>query len=242
MFSVFFLLFLFMFSISSYRLANGRSDFAMSVIWPLFRRGLWEIFGELNEAVYLGNVTDCNGTTAASLSCQARSATLIIFVAAYLFATTILLVNLLIAACTCIFEEKNIQAQNLWRYQKYKLLRSYEWATMLPWPFSMVENRIMDYFLRQHKTASTTGKGKSSFTHSKANGSVPQKKISVVESWKSKLTRRKKFNPPDVSELLPLEQTETEIFERDVGYAYFRMKESAKLADCDKSPTSRIDT
>ena len=66
MFAGFFLLFLFMFSVSSYRLAHGQSDFAFHIIWPLFRRGLWEIFGELDEDIYLGK-HDCAPVTCSAV-------------------------------------------------------------------------------------------------------------------------------------------------------------------------------
>jgi len=224
-----------MFSVSTYRLAHGQSDVTLDIFGTLPRRGLWEIFGEIDEAVYSGNISNCTGIESASFDCKFRSAVIIVLMAVYLFMTTILLVNLLIAANTKIFEKANAQAENSWRCNLYFLLRTYQTAAILPWPFAFVESWLIGGYYECKKLiaqiVSTKKKAESDDVEKQEQlAQVSTKKKAESDDLEKQKLLERKVEPSsatfekandDMQEFAPMKQLDADIFERDIGAEYF---------------------
>ncbi|VDM40999.1 unnamed protein product [Toxocara canis] len=141
MFFMFFAVFMFAFSVSSQCLIHDNLAPYFGIAWDLFRHGLWGIFGETNEERMLGAIDGCANysgfqwfSTPDAFDCFVRQHTLPILLTVYLFVTSVLLMNMLIAVFTHIFDQINERSVQLWRYQMYFLVQEYDAKFFLPAP------------------------------------------------------------------------------------------------------------
>uniref|UniRef100_A0A914VQG5 TRPM SLOG domain-containing protein n=1 Tax=Plectus sambesii TaxID=2011161 RepID=A0A914VQG5_9BILA len=142
MFCLFFFVFMLSYSVASQSLIHAEREPFLGVLWHLFAHGLWEIFGEPSDDAKGGIVEGCNNYTGAewvssshAVDCFLRTKPLPIFLTVYLFFTSILLVNMLIAVFSHIFDTVEENAQQLWKFQMYFLVREYAVKSVLPPPF-----------------------------------------------------------------------------------------------------------
>uniref|UniRef100_A0A914VKZ2 Uncharacterized protein n=1 Tax=Plectus sambesii TaxID=2011161 RepID=A0A914VKZ2_9BILA len=142
MFCLFFFVFMLSYSVASQSLIHAEREPFLGVLWHLFAHGLWEIFGEPSDDAKGGIVEGCNNYTGSewvssshAVDCFLRTKPLPIFLTVYLFFTSILLVNMLIAVFSHIFDTVEENAQQLWKFQMYFLVREYAVKSLLPPPF-----------------------------------------------------------------------------------------------------------
>lgn len=144
MFLMVVVVFLVSYSVASQALLKNHQGFYWGVFYDLFLQGIWEIFGELNDAETEGIVDGCpsgNGTISTwSAECSLRSWPVPFMLAVYLFFGNILMINMLIAIFTHVFDEIQSRSEQIWKYEMYFLVQEFNVKPLLPGPFIVLEH------------------------------------------------------------------------------------------------------
>ncbi|CAF1157757.1 unnamed protein product [Rotaria sp. Silwood1] len=132
-----FFVFILAFGIPFYGLVHGVKKFSWHMLREIGSIAYWQIFGEL---MALETVKDNYSATGYAAS---------ILLAAYMFILAILLVNLLIAMFSNTFDRLHVNADRIWKFQRYSLVCEYLARPALPPPFIFFSHlwRLMWYIL-----------------------------------------------------------------------------------------------
>ena len=96
----------------------------------------WQMYGELSlESLEVIDSTNCNETLPQDGYCsiapdwqdlQKSKTVAPIFLAIYLLIGNVMLLNLLIAIFTSVFEEVHVNSNEIWKWEMYKLVSEYD--------------------------------------------------------------------------------------------------------------------
>ncbi|XP_052227848.1 transient receptor potential cation channel subfamily M member-like 2 isoform X2 [Dreissena polymorpha] len=96
----------------------------------------WQLFGE----IFLEEIDTEDSCTAGADNCRTSHWLVYFLLAGYLMVGNILLLNLLIAIFSHVFEAVDKNSQEIWKYQMYFMVNEYEKKTALVPPASLLEH------------------------------------------------------------------------------------------------------
>lgn len=92
--------------------------------------------------------------------CPRKSAFVALFMAVYLLVGNVLLINLLIAIFSHVFDEVQANALTIWKYEMWNLTAEYKDRPLFPPPISLLENAftLIRWILKKGKLDDDNGK------------------------------------------------------------------------------------
>nr|WDP79899.1 transient receptor potential cation channel subfamily M member 1-2 [Apostichopus japonicus] len=126
------------FGVSCQALMNPNQEFNLTALKNTLFMPYFQIYGELFLDVFVpGETGSCSSTTG---SCPSTHFLLPILLSFYLLFTNILLLNLLIAIFSHVFDEVQENSLAVWRYELYWLVMEFHHRPTLPLPFMILEH------------------------------------------------------------------------------------------------------
>uniref|UniRef100_A0A0X3Q1Z2 Uncharacterized protein n=2 Tax=Schistocephalus solidus TaxID=70667 RepID=A0A0X3Q1Z2_SCHSO len=158
-FSPFFIIFVIAFGVGEYStLYPYKTGFNLAVLENTLSMPFYQIFG-VNE---LDVITDGNKTCPASLvgiECSMPNTFTTILVAVYVMFIGVLIMNLLIALFSYIFDNVTQQANGIWKRNRFYVTKSFHHQEIWPWPLgvSCELQRFIKEKIARHKEMKKSG-------------------------------------------------------------------------------------
>ncbi|XP_064616480.1 transient receptor potential cation channel subfamily M member 6-like isoform X2 [Liolophura sinensis] len=138
------LVFLFAYGVPSQALMYEKRRPYWGVLYDIVYVPYWQIYGEL-QLENIETDEDCLSAQRAHnisdpSSCRQFSRMVPLMLAIYLFFANVLLLNLIIAIFTKIFETVESNSIIIWKYQMYFFIKEYRVKSILPTPISLLED------------------------------------------------------------------------------------------------------
>ena len=137
------------YGVGSQAILNPYRELSWSTLEELFDGVLflpyWQMYGELNLESIEVNQPSCPSETEACSApdlqeIKGKHKAPFIFLAIYLLIGNVMLLNLLIAIFTSVFEEINQDSNNVWKWEMYRLVEEYDSRPGLAPPFTLIED------------------------------------------------------------------------------------------------------
>uniref|UniRef100_A0A0X3NPC6 Ion_trans domain-containing protein n=1 Tax=Schistocephalus solidus TaxID=70667 RepID=A0A0X3NPC6_SCHSO len=130
----FFLIFLLVFGVTEQAaIFPDRTGFDTSVVLTVLERPFYRLFGENALEDSRGEGTSCTDP-ATSTGCPQQSIFAVVSIGMYNLLTVILLMNLLIAIFSQIFDSLQRDSIIAWQFKRYAIVRSFHQLSAVPWP------------------------------------------------------------------------------------------------------------
>ncbi|CAH8524052.1 unnamed protein product [Heterobilharzia americana] len=113
-----------------------RANFTWTTVRDVFVYPYWNLFGELMLEYAFAEKDGCTNGTANSEDCPTFNFLCPLFLAVYLMIAAILLMNLLIAIFSNVFEKIEENSIELWKFNILSMVFEYSHRPVLPVPFS----------------------------------------------------------------------------------------------------------
>lgn len=147
------IVFILAYGVSSQGLVNPYRPFdwdqVSDLIGGIFFLPYWQMYGELSlDMIQVHDSTGCEANTTLSDVCSApdlaeiRTSSKVtpVFLAIYLLIGNVMLLNLLIAIFTSVFEEVHENSNEVWKWEMYRLVAEYDSRPGLAPPFVIIED------------------------------------------------------------------------------------------------------
>ncbi|KAL5964106.1 Transient receptor potential cation channel subfamily M member 1 [Taenia solium] len=115
------------------------TEFDAEVLKNVFYYPYYRMYGELFLEQSEAQMEGCNATTADGITCPMYNFMSPLFLAIYMLIVAVLLINLLIAIFSNVFEAVEAQSMQVWKTTMYYLLVEYKAKPVLPAPFSVLQ-------------------------------------------------------------------------------------------------------
>ncbi|KAL7064739.1 hypothetical protein AAHC03_04639 [Spirometra sp. Aus1] len=130
----FFLIFLVAFGVTEQAVIfPDRTGFDANVLLTVLERPFYRLFGENALEDSRGESTLCS-SPANSTDCPQQSIFAVVSIGMYNILTVILLMNLLIAIFSQIFDSSQRDSTIIWQFKRYDIIRSFHQLSAVPWP------------------------------------------------------------------------------------------------------------
>nr|CAH8824499.1 unnamed protein product [Trichobilharzia regenti] len=123
-----------------------RSSFEWAAMRDIFIYPYWNLFGEITLEYAFAQKEGCSNVTMVGEECPAFNILSPLFLAAYLMTAAILLMNLLIAIFSNVFEKIEENSIELWKFNIFSMVLEYSNRSILPVPFSAI-TAIIEFIL-----------------------------------------------------------------------------------------------
>ncbi|KAJ8025811.1 Transient receptor potential cation channel subfamily M member 3 [Holothuria leucospilota] len=125
--------------VSSQALMNPNQELSLTALKNTFYMPYFQIYGELFLDAFVDGTTENCGLPD-SEPCPTKHFLLPILLSFYLLFTNVLLLNLLIAIFSHVFDEVQENSLEVWRYELYWLVMEFHHRPSLPLPFMIIEH------------------------------------------------------------------------------------------------------
>ncbi|VDK24417.1 unnamed protein product [Taenia asiatica] len=115
------------------------TQFDAEVLKNVFYYPYYRMYGELFLEQSEAQMEGCNATTADGITCPMYNFMSPLFLAIYMLIVAVLLINLLIAIFSNVFEAVEAQSMQVWKTTMYYLLVEYKTKPVVPAPFSVLQ-------------------------------------------------------------------------------------------------------
>ncbi|RDD40557.1 Transient receptor potential cation channel trpm [Trichoplax sp. H2] len=115
-------------------------------ILQIIQRPYWQMYGELMLEKIEGTDIGCNATAQVGNDgklCPKNSWLVLLLLAGYMLITNILLINLLIAVFSNVFEDVQSRSRGIWKFHRYFLIMEFNNKPVLPPPFILLSHFYM---------------------------------------------------------------------------------------------------
>ncbi|VDL99974.1 unnamed protein product [Schistocephalus solidus] len=118
----------------------NRTNFTMEVLRDIFLIQFYRLYGENNLELARGEVEGC--TTPDGVNCPVSNPLAPWLLNLYLLIVVTLLMNLLIAIFSNVFDEFESESREIWKRTRCRLLYEFKEKTIFPMPFNVIERFI----------------------------------------------------------------------------------------------------
>ncbi|VDK81299.1 unnamed protein product [Dibothriocephalus latus] len=130
----FFIIFLIAFGVTEQAvLFPDRTGFDANVLLAVFERPFYRLFGENAVDEATGKGAECT-EPANSTACPQQNVFAVMSIGMYNIFTVVLLMNLLIAIFSQIFDSLQQDSTIAWQFKRYAIVRSFHQISAVPWP------------------------------------------------------------------------------------------------------------